>query len=238
MKREVCVTNFDGDGTPGDGGVAVSSWCDGDLDTRRLGKAQVSCRLQRVGGSRVKARRRQVQAQEGGAKRLWEKSMSRPETVPAKEYGVPKEHIWELQRILNGQKASFRKIHKTQAEANDKVWSLNENTEKALALLATCCERLEAANEDLCGIDHQFDVEFDQLEILAEKAAKAQREADQAMAQLIRTRNTYRTLATSFGEAEADLNQGLCNTHQMVTSTATATGALSCGTGDCMNAHL
>ena len=42
------------------------------------------------------------------------------------------EHIWEVQRILDGKKSSLRKTYKTQPEANDKVWQLNENTEQAL----------------------------------------------------------------------------------------------------------
>ena len=82
------------------------------------------------------------------------------------------------------------------AEANDKVWSLKEITEKALELLATHYERFfQASNQALCVVDKQFDVEFDQWEILAEKAAEAQREADRAMAQLSQTRNGHRTLA-------------------------------------------
>ena len=63
----------------------------------------------------------------------------------------------------------------TRKEANDKVWLLNENAEKALVMLAACDERFEATDKDLCVIDKQFDIAFDELEILTEKAADAQR---------------------------------------------------------------
>ena len=65
-----------------------------------------------------------------------------------------------------------------------------------------------------------------------EKVAEAQRLADVAMAALSCTRNTNRTLATSFDEAETDLNQGWQNIQQLVSSTAMVTGALTCGTND------
>ena len=63
-----------------------------------------------------------------------------------------------------------------------------------MELLAPYYERFQASNQELCDVDKQFDVEFDQWEILAEKAAEAQREADRAMAQLSQTRNGHRTL--------------------------------------------
>ena len=56
--------------------------------------------------------------------------------VQTKNYVVLKEHIWELQRTFGGNKSSLRKTYKNKSEANDKVWQLNENTQKALALLA------------------------------------------------------------------------------------------------------
>ena len=61
---------------------------------------------------------------------------------------------------------------------------LNQTAAKALVIWAAFYERFEAANEDLCDIDKKFDVEFGRVEILTEKAAEAQREADQAMAKL------------------------------------------------------
>ena len=41
-----------------------------------------------------------------------------------------------------------------------------------------------------------------------------------------------RRLATSFDEAGIALNEGLGCTHQLITATATATSAMSIGTGD------
>ena len=55
------------------------------------------------------------------------------------------------------------------------------------------------------------------------------------MAALSRTKNTNRTLATSFDEAELDLNEGLRKIRRLVAAMASATGALSCGTGGRMD---
>ena len=77
------------------------------------------------------------------------KKIGAAKTILVHKYSVLKEHTWELQRILDGKKASLRKTFKNQAETNDNVWSLNENTEKALVLLPTYYERLEAANEGI-----------------------------------------------------------------------------------------
>ena len=70
------------------------------------------------------------------------------------------------------------------------------------------------------------------------KAAGAQRMADIAMAGLSHTRPACRKLATSFDEAECDLNEGLHKIHQLVAGAASATGASSCGTGDRMENEL
>ena len=69
-------------------------------------------------------------------------------------------------------------------------------------------------------MNKRVDVEFDQVEILTKKAVE-----------LKRTRNGHRTLATAIDEAEGGLNHGVRNLHQLVVSTAAATGAPSCGTG-------
>ena len=69
-------------------------------------------------------------------------------------------------------------------------------------------------------------------EVLTEKVAEAQRMVDLAMAALSRARNTHRTVATSFDEAEADVKQGLRNVQQLVSSTAMATTGFSRFTED------
>ena len=64
--------------------------------------------------------------------------------------------------------------------------------------------------------------------VLTEKVAEARRLADLARAALSRTMNTHRTLATSFDEAEADLNQGFRNFQHMVSCTAVAGSPFLC----------
>ena len=79
----------------------------------------------RAGG--VKVSRRQVRAQrrckkvlarETGETAVWKYKGT--EKISVNKYRVLKEHIWELQRILDGKQASLRKTYKNQAEANDK----------------------------------------------------------------------------------------------------------------------
>ena len=48
-------------------------------------------------------------------------------------------------------------------QAHDKVWLLNEDT-----------ERFEAANKDVCHVDRKFDIEFDEVETLSKVAAMTQ----------------------------------------------------------------
>ena len=92
---------------------------------------------------------------------------------------MEKGQLWELQRTLDGEKSNLRTTYQTQSDANHKVWKRNEQTETALALLATFYEGLEAANMDFCHMDKRFDGKFDQVEILSKKAAGAQKEAGQ-----------------------------------------------------------
>ena len=50
---------------------------------------------------------------------------------------------------LRGKQASLRKTYGSETEANDKVWSLNQETEKALEALAILYERFEQVNSDV-----------------------------------------------------------------------------------------
>ena len=53
----------------------------------------------------------------------------------AKGYMTQEEEIWKLQRLLHVKNRCLRQTHEAQTQANDKVWELNETTEKALAHL-------------------------------------------------------------------------------------------------------
>ena len=183
-------------------------------------------------------RRRQVQAQRGGrhgtAKEAGDtavKTVKAADKVQAKNKVALKEHIWELRCVLDGKKSSLRKTYKDQVEANDKVWLLNSQTRPWVCWLRVK-NVLKPQTKTPVTLDNKFDIEFDELEVLTEEVAEVSRMADLAMAGLCRTRNAYRTLATSFDEAEADLNQGLNNIRQLVSFTAMATGVLSCGAND------
>ena len=69
----------------------------------------------------------------------------------------------DIQNILNGTKASLRKTHRTQTEANDKVRDMNRKTEQALDTFAILNARFEQVTKDLAEVDEQFHKEFDEL---------------------------------------------------------------------------
>ena len=48
---------------------------------------------------------------------------------------------------------SLRKTYKCQTEANEKVWFLDRDSEKALVPLENICERIEQVNGDLANVD-------------------------------------------------------------------------------------
>ena len=74
----------------------------------------------------------------------------------AKGYMTHKEQIWKFQRILDGKKSCLRKTYKTQLEANDKVWELSENTEKAWLKYMNVSK---PPTKELCEADRPFDTE-------------------------------------------------------------------------------
>ena len=56
--------------------------------------------------------------------------------APGKFLNITCEVVWDVQKVLDGKKASLCKTDKTQTKANDKVCDLNRKTEKALKTLA------------------------------------------------------------------------------------------------------
>ena len=82
------------------------------------------------GGSVAASASAQGRSKHGTAKEAGGMAVKTAEQVLApKPKVVSKEHFGELQRIPRGKTSSLRKTYKTQSEANDKVWMLNENTE-------------------------------------------------------------------------------------------------------------
>ena len=62
--------------------------------------------------------------------------------------------------------AAYVKLIRVRRRRMIKAWSLNEETEKALALLAFFHEPLDVSNKELCDIGTKFDAEFEELEEL------------------------------------------------------------------------
>ena len=70
---------------------------------------------------------------------------------------------WNHKKSWMAKKASLRKTYRCQTEANDKVWSLKKETEKALETLAILHERLEQVNSDLTDIHKKFEKELEKM---------------------------------------------------------------------------
>ena len=134
---------------------------------------------------------------------------------------------------MDGRKASVRKTYQNLTEANDKVWSLNQETGKASETLAIFYERFEQVNCRFSDVDKKCDTEFEEMEQAMEKAKEAEQFADITLQATSGTHVHHRRLATSFDEAEVALNEGLGCTHKLITATARATSSMSNGTGDC-----
>ena len=94
-------------------------------------------------------------------------------------------------------------------------------------------EGLEQVNSDPTGVGKKFDTEFSRIwRRRWKKAKEAQKLAEIAMQAAHDTREHCCLLETSFDKAEVALNEGLGCMHKLVTATATATCAMSIGTGD------
>ena len=65
---------------------------------------------------------------------------------------VRRDDLWTYKKSSMAKKTSLRKTNKCQTEANDKVWSLNRDTEKALDTFEILHERFEPVIGDLANV--------------------------------------------------------------------------------------
>ena len=105
------------------------------------------------------------------------------------------------------------------------VFELGNGT--SLEALAGLHERFEVLNRNFCEMHNKFDVEFEEMEDLVEKALEAQKLADIALSATSHARYTYHRLAKAFDEVEIELNEGPGRIQQLVLATATATSSVS-----------
>ena len=84
---------------------------------------------------------------------------------------------------------------------NDKVWSLNTETDKALEALAGLYERFELVNRDIADTDRKFDAEYEDLMVKV-KALEAQKLEEIA----VNTASDCRRTAMTFDEAGVTLS--------------------------------
>ena len=88
--------------------------------------------------------------------------------------------------------ASLRKTYKNQTEANDKVWDLNRELERALDSLALFYERFEQVNSDLAAADKKIDKPCEEMKDAMENATQGQRLVEIA-SQAVHDRRTEKT---------------------------------------------
>ena len=100
--------------------------------------------------------------------------------------------------------------------------------------LAILYERFEQVSSELADIDKKSDKEFEDMKNATETSKEAQRLAEIAMNAASGTRGLYCWMATSFDDSEVALHEELGGMDKttMITATATATSAMSSGTGD------
>ena len=125
---------------------------------------------------------------------------------------VTSDDLWCIGDKLAGKKS---RVGKTNREANDKVYELNQQASKyveTLALLYANFERICAEKKE---VEEQFDRDFEEsLKMLSESLSRC-----------IRVAETYARI-------EDDLNEGLRVIRYHFQETATATLALTCGKND------
>ena len=123
-------------------------------------------------------------------------------------------NIWELQEGKLAQD-----VHKSDGGESQSL-VLEPGNGKGLEALASLYESFEQSHRDLCEIDKKFDVEFEEMEDLMEKALEAQKLADVAVSAVSHTRCTFRGVATTFDGAGIELNEVTCcfedNSSQLV----------------------
>ena len=116
----------------------------GTMAVGHKGKARKGNLWGTENGGRVKVWRRQVQAQrraEMGPYKRQEERRLRRRKVPCERGRCDEGTNLGITAHTEREESSVRKTYKTQSDANDKVWLLNENTKKALALLPTFRDR-------------------------------------------------------------------------------------------------
>ena len=63
----------------------------------------------------------------------------------------------ELQTVLDGKTDSLRRTYQAKADANDKVWELNERLERDLAQLASKHEQVEEVGKQTLDFDQDIE---------------------------------------------------------------------------------
>ena len=113
--------------------------------------------------------------------------------------------MWELEKILDG----LNKTHKNQTEANDEVWAMICETEKALETLAILHGRFEKVSQRFGEICLEFDKWLLEMQDALEWREEAQRFAEFAAQMVYDGRIDYHRLCEKYGAAEHERGAGL-----------------------------
>ena len=146
--------------------------------------------------------RHQVRVSKSRKGRKWWRKKSQ---MQQRYLNVTSDDLWCIRDKLAGKKSSLGKTYKTNREANDKVYELNQQASKyveTLALLYANFERICAEKKE---VEEQFARDFDEsLKMLSESRSRCTR------------------VAETYARIEDDLNEGMKVIRNHFRETATA----------------
>ena len=141
--------------------------------------------------------------------------MGKKSEMQQKYLNVTSDDLWRIRDKLDGKKSSLGKTYKTNREANDKVYDLNQQATRYLETLALLYSNFEQICTEKKEVEEQFDRDFDEsLKMLSESGARCIK------------------VAETCARIEEDLNEGLRVVRKHFQDTVTATLALTCGKND------
>ena len=135
-----------------------------------------------------------------------ESGVGKKSKMQQKYLNVTSDDLWCIRDKLAGKKSSLGKTYKTNREANDKVYDLNQQASKYGETLTLLYANFEQTCTEKKEVEEQFDRDFDEsLKMLSKRRARC-----------IKVAETYARI-------EEDLNEGLRVVRNHFQETATAT---------------
>ena len=146
---------------------------------------------------------------------------------------IKRKQLQELERILDGKKASLRNTYRAQTGANVKVWDVNDNTERtmALALRAKSFNKYEDAGQGDASRRSGGGQSCVVIDGTAKMAIEAAKEAEEAALKLRKARERNSNMAKVFDKVDGEVNEALVRLKTALVA-STSAASWSCGAGD------